>query len=103
MAKSKVYFTKDISPNGLIKVFEALKRDLKGNVAVKSSTGEPGGHNFLNPKLIEPLVSRLNGTIVECCTAYVGLVGLVLQAVVVPFIIILLNTALNKEKKNKDE
>ena len=72
MAKSKVYFTKDISPNGLIKVFEALKRDLKGNVAVKISTGEPGGHNFLNPKLIEPLVSHLNGTIVECCTAYGG-------------------------------
>lgn len=72
MAKSKVYFTKDISPNGLIKVFEALKRNLKGKVAVKISTGEPGGHNFLNPKLIEPLVSRLHGTIVECCTAYGG-------------------------------
>ena len=72
MEKSKVYFTKDISPEGLIKVFDALNRELKGKVAVKISTGEPGGHNFLNPKLIKPLIDKLNGTIVECCTAYAG-------------------------------
>ena len=72
MAKSKVYFTKDISSNGLLKIYETLCVDLQGNVAVKISTGEPGGHNFLNPALIEPLVSRLHGTIVECCTAYKG-------------------------------
>ena len=72
MKKSKVYFTKDLSPKGLIKIYEALGRELKGKVAVKISTGEPGGHNFLNPNLIKPLVDRLHGTIVECCTAYGG-------------------------------
>ena len=72
MAKSQVYFTKDISENGLIKIYEKLNIELKGNVAVKISTGEPGGHNFLNPNLIKPLVNKLNGTLVECCTAYKG-------------------------------
>lgn len=70
--KSKVYFTKDISSAGLIKVYEALERDLKGRVAVKISTGEPGGHNYLKPELIAGLVQKLNGTIVECNTAYRG-------------------------------
>ena len=72
METSKVYFTRDISPDGLIKIFDAMGVKLKGNVAVKISTGEPGGHNFLSPQLIEPLVKRLNGTIVECLTAYRG-------------------------------
>ncbi len=72
MEKAKVYFTKDISSDGLIKVYEALNRELKGRVAVKISTGEPGGHHFLNPNLIKGLVTKLNGTIVECCTAYRG-------------------------------
>ncbi len=68
----KVYFTKDISSRGLIKIYESLNVNLKGKVAVKISTGEPGGHNFLNPNLIKDLVKKLNGTIVECCTAYRG-------------------------------
>ena len=72
MEKSKVYFTKDISSQGLIKIFEALNRELKGKVAVKISTGEPGGHHFLSPQLIKPLVDKLSGTIVECLTAYHG-------------------------------
>ncbi len=72
MKKSKVYFTRDISSEGLKKIYKALNTTLKGKVAVKISTGEPGGHNFLNPKLIAPLVNQLNGTIVECCTAYRG-------------------------------
>ena len=72
MEKSKVYFTKDISPENLIKIYDALGRDLKGKVAVKISTGEPGGHNFLNPNLIKDLIHKLNGTIVECNTAYGG-------------------------------
>ena len=46
MDKSKVYFTKDISSNGLIKIYDAMKRELKGPVAVKISTGEFGGHNY---------------------------------------------------------
>lgn len=69
---AKVYFTKDISSEGLLKIYDALKVELKGKVAVKISTGEPGGHNFLNPKMIKPLVDKLNGTIVECNTAYPG-------------------------------
>ena len=69
---SKVYFTKDISPEGLARIYDALGTALKGRVAVKISTGEPGGHNYLHPELIAPLVKRLNGTIVECNTAYDG-------------------------------
>ncbi len=68
----KVYFTKNINSEALIKIYKALNRDLKGKVAVKISTGEPGGHNYLNPQLIKGLVSELKGTIVECCTAYRG-------------------------------
>lgn len=70
--KSKVYFTKEITSDSLVKIYESLGVDLKGKVGVKISTGEPGGHNFLNPKLIEKLVKKLNGTIIECCTAYGG-------------------------------
>ncbi len=72
MTKSKVYFTKDISSEGLQKIYDKLGVELKGKVAVKLSTGEPGGHNFLNPQMIKPLVNKLNGTIVECNTAYQG-------------------------------
>ena len=72
MVKSVVYFTKDISPQGLVRIYDALNCTLKDKVAVKISTGEPGGHNYLHPELIEPLVSKLSGTIVECCTAYRG-------------------------------
>ncbi len=49
MKKSTVYFTREITPEGLIKIFDAMNRDLKGKVAVKISTGEPGGHNFMYP------------------------------------------------------
>lgn len=56
MEKSKVYFTKEITPESLIKIYEALGKDLKGNVAVKLSSWEAGGHYFLNPNLIKDLV-----------------------------------------------
>lgn len=72
MKKSKVYFTKDINPESLIKIYEQVGKELKGNVAIKISTGEPGGKNFLNPNLIKDLINKLNGTIVECNTAYAG-------------------------------
>lgn len=72
MAKSIVYFTKEITPEALIRIYEALGAPLKGSVAVKISTGEPGGHNFLQPELIGELVGKLKGTIVECNTAYPG-------------------------------
>ena len=68
----KVYFTKKISSESLIKIYEVLGVSLKEKVAVKLSSGEPGGHNFLNAKMIEPLVTKLNGTIVECNTSYGG-------------------------------
>lgn len=67
-----VYMTKEISPEALVKIYEALGREAGGKVAVKISTGEPGGHNFLQPSLIEPLVKKVGGTIVECNTAYTG-------------------------------
>lgn len=68
----KVYFTKKITEDSLIQIYECLGKELSGKVAVKISTGEPGGHNFLNPSLIKGLVQKLNGTIVECNTAYKG-------------------------------
>ena len=68
----KVYFFKEISSDNLVKIYEALGREAKGKVAVKLSTGEPGGHNFLQPSLIKALVQKVNGTIVECNTAYGG-------------------------------
>ena len=70
--KSVVYMTKDITPAGLMEVYKALGRKINGKVAVKISTGEPGGHNFLSPDLIKELVKSVNGTIVECNTAYPG-------------------------------
>lgn len=72
MKQSKVYFTKEITPASLVRIYEALGVTLKGSTAVKISTGEPGGHNFLQPELIRDLVVQLNGTIVECNTAYPG-------------------------------
>lgn len=72
MQKAKVFFTKTITPESLVNIYKALGRELHGKVAVKISTGEPGGHNFLQPSLIAPLVQKLQGTIVECNTAYEG-------------------------------
>lgn len=72
MKGSKVYFTKEITPAALVRIYDALGVTLKGSTAVKISTGEPGGHNFLQPELIRDLVVKLNGTIVECNTAYPG-------------------------------
>lgn len=68
----KVYLCKDITAGNLVRIYEALGRPVKGKVAVKLSTGEPGGHNFLQPALIKDLVKKVNGTIVECNTAYGG-------------------------------
>ena len=62
----------EISSDNLVKIYEALRRKATGKVAVKISTGEPGGHNFLDPNLIKDLVQKVNGTIVECNTAYGG-------------------------------
>ena len=69
---SKVYMFTGITADNLVKIYEALGREATGKVAVKISTGEPGGHNFLDPDLIKDLVQKVNGTIVECNTAYGG-------------------------------
>lgn len=68
----KVYMFKEITPANLVKIYDHLGRKATGKVAVKLSTGEPGGHNFLQPALIKDLVQKVNGTIVECNTAYGG-------------------------------
>lgn len=72
MEQAKVFFTRELTPAGLKRAYDALGVTLKGKVAVKISTGEPGGHNFLQPALIADLVKALDGTIVECNTAYPG-------------------------------
>ncbi|KAB7790413.1 DUF362 domain-containing protein [Bifidobacterium leontopitheci] len=69
---AKVYFTRDISPEGLMRVYEALGARPQGKVAVKLSSGEGGNTHYLQPSLIKDLVQRLDGTIVECNTAYPG-------------------------------
>lgn len=72
MERAKVYFTKEITPKSLIQIYKALGVNLIEKVGVKISTGEPGGHNYLHPELIGDLVHSINGTIIECCTAYQG-------------------------------
>ena len=67
-----VYFTSDISPEGLVAVYQALNWEPSGKVAVKLSTGEPPASNYLRPELIKDLVQLLDATIVECNTAYGG-------------------------------
>ena len=72
MDKAKVYFCKDITSENLIKVYDALGITLEGNIGVKVSTGEAGARGYLKANLIGPLVKKLNGTIIECNTAYDG-------------------------------
>ena len=72
MEKAKVYFTKEISSDSLVKMYDILNYELEGRVGVKISTGEKCNNNYLKPELIKDLVSKLNGTIIECNTAYEG-------------------------------
>ncbi len=72
MAKAKVYYTKDITPENLVRIYDALGVELPGKVGIKISTGEAGNHNYLKPELIKDLVAKLQGTIVECNVAYAG-------------------------------
>ena len=67
-----VYMTREITPEGLMAVYQALQWEPQGRVAVKLSTGEPPASNYLRPELIAGLVQSLDGTIVECNTAYGG-------------------------------
>lgn len=70
--KAKVFFTSDISPESLVSIYKALGKEATGKVAVKISTGESAQSNHLRPELIGNLVNEVNGTIVECNTAYGG-------------------------------
>ena len=72
MEKSKVYFTKEISSESIVKIYEKLNIELRGNVAVKLHSGEAGNQNYLGPLLMKDIVNRVNGTVVECNTAYEG-------------------------------
>ena len=72
MEKTKVYFTKEITPEAVIKMYKALGKELPGKVAVKVHSGEKGNQNYLRPEFMRPMVEAVNGTIVECNTAYDG-------------------------------
>lgn len=72
MEKAKVYYTKEITPESLNRIYDALGVKLTGNIGIKVSTGERGSKGYLKSSLIKPFVDRLNGTIVECNTAYPG-------------------------------
>ena len=72
MEKSKVYFTKEITPESLVKIYETLGVNLEGTVAVKLHSGEEGNQNYLKPEFAKAIVEKVNGTVVECNTAYEG-------------------------------
>ena len=69
---SKVYFTKEITPENVVRLFDVLGRKLSGRVAVKVHSGEAGNQNFLHPEFWKPMVEHVGGTVVECNTAYEG-------------------------------
>ena len=72
MEKAKVYFCKEITPENVIKCYNALGIQLPGNVAVKVHSGEKGNKNYLRPEFLKEMVDYVNGTVVECNTAYSG-------------------------------
>ena len=72
MEKSKVYFTKEITPESVVKMYEKLGVNLPGKVAVKLHSGEQGNQNYIRPEFVKTIVEKVNGTVVECNTAYDG-------------------------------
>lgn len=72
MEKAKVYFTKEITPEAVIRLYEILNVQLPGKVAVKVHSGEVGNQNFIRPPFWKPVIDKVQGTIVECNTAYEG-------------------------------
>ena len=72
MEKSKVYFTKELTPESVVKMYQALGVELPGKIAVKVHSGEDGNQNYLKPEFLKPMVDYVHGTIVECNTAYDG-------------------------------
>ena len=69
---AKVYFSREITPEKVLELYKLLGIQLTGNVAVKVHSGEKGNQNFLKPDFWKPMVDHVNGTIVECNTAYAG-------------------------------
>ena len=72
MERAKVYFSKEITPEKVAEMFKILNKELPGKVAVKVHSGEEGNQNYLHPEFMKPMVEYVNGTIVECNTAYEG-------------------------------
>ena len=72
MAKSKVYFSKEITSDMMVQMYKALGVELPGKVAVKLHSGEVGNQNFIRPAFLKPVIDHVHGTIVECNTAYSG-------------------------------
>lgn len=72
MEKARVYFTPKITPDAVIEMYKVLGRDLPGKVAVKVHSGEKGNQNYLHPEFLKPMIEYVNGTVVECNTAYDG-------------------------------
>lgn len=72
MEKSKVYFTKEITPESVVKMYETLEVNLPGKVAVKLHSGEQENQNYIRPEFVKAIVEKVNGTVVECNTAYGG-------------------------------
>ena len=72
MAKSKVYFSRILTPERIIDMYKALGVELKGNVGVKVHSGEDGNQNYLRPEFLKPMIEYVNGTVIECNTAYDG-------------------------------
>ena len=72
MEKAKVYFTKEITPESVVKMYETLGINLPGKVAVKLHSGEKGNQNYIKPEFVRPIVEKLNATVVECNAAYGG-------------------------------
>ena len=72
MEKSKVYFIKEITPENIIKAYNAIGKKLEGNVAVKMHSGEKGNKNYLRPEFVKDVINYVSGTVVECNTAYEG-------------------------------
>lgn len=72
MEKAKVYFTKEISGESLVKLYEMLGVHLPGKIAVKLHSGEEGNQNYMKPEFVKPLIDALSGVVVECNTAYDG-------------------------------
>lgn len=73
MNKSKVYFTKEITKEKIVEMFKLLDKDLPGKVAVKVHSGEKGNQNYLRPEFLSDIIKYVNGTVVECNTAYEGM------------------------------